>query len=137
MMRHTDRGTGSRTTGARAKASARERGAWAEELACRFLSRHGLALAARNFRCRRGEIDLVMQDSDTLVFVEVRYRGRSDFGTPAESVNEVKQRKLIAAAELYLVRHRRQTPPCRFDVVSITPCEGRAKIEWIRDAFRA
>lgn len=108
-------------------------GAEAEALACRHLERAGLRVVARNYRCPRGEIDLVMDDHGTRVFVEVRYRRSSRFGSPAESVDPRKQSRLLDAARHYLLAHREE-PACRFDVVAITPDHG---VEWLRDAFRA
>jgi len=102
-----------------------------EEHACVFLQRQGLRLIDRNYRCRRGEVDLIMLDSDTLVFVEVRYRQSSRFGTAVETVGTRKQASLSAAASHYLA-HCRKQPPCRFDVVGI---DGNQRIEWIKNAF--
>jgi putative endonuclease len=102
-----------------------------ESLAADFLARHGLQLVARNHRCRLGEIDLVMREGGTLVFVEVRYRGSSRYGTPAETVDGRKQRRLIAAAGHYLQANP-SVLPCRFDVVAIS---GQDRIEWIKNAF--
>jgi putative endonuclease len=103
----------------------------AESCAADFLQARGLKLVARNWRCRFGEIDLVMQDGATLVFVEVRLRSRSDFGGAAASVTPAKQKKLLAAARQYLATLK-TLPPCRFDVVALT---GSAAPEWIKDAF--
>lgn len=102
-----------------------------ERLAGAFLERHGLRLVTRNYRCRRGEIDLVMREADTLVFVEVRFRASDRFGTPAESVDAHKQRRLAAAAAHFL-QHHPSTLPCRFDVLAVS---GNDRIDWIRDAF--
>ena len=106
-------------------------GAAKERLAERFLVEQGLRLVARNHRCRYGEIDLVMRDAETLVFVEVRYRRSSRFGTPAETVDRRKQRRLITAARHYLYLHPCPLP-CRFDVLGIG---GRDEIQWVRHAF--
>jgi putative endonuclease len=106
----------------------------AESLACARLEGAGLRLLCRNYRCPRGEIDLVMEDRGTLVFVEVRYRRSSMFGSAAESVNERKQSRLLAAAQHYLM-HNQQDAPCRFDVVALDGTEN-PKMEWLRDAFR-
>ena len=103
----------------------------AESRAEAFLKTQGLKLVARNWRCRFGEIDLVMQDGPTLVFVEVRLRSRSDFGGAAASVTPAKQKKLLAAARQYLGALK-TLPPCRFDVVALN---GGAAPEWIRNAF--
>ena len=102
-----------------------------ERLAADFLSGQGLRLIARNHRCRFGEIDLVMGDGATLVFVEVRYRGSSRYGSPAETVDLHKQRRLAAAAGHYLQVHP-SVLPCRFDVVAIG---GQDQIQWFKNAF--
>ena len=102
-----------------------------ESIACAYLEGRGLRLVERNYRCRRGEIDLVMRESQTLVFVEVRYRRSSRFVSPAETVDVHKQRRLAAAAADYLQRNPSKLP-CRFDVLAMT---GEDRIDWIRDAF--
>jgi len=103
----------------------------AERLACTHLKKGGLRLLKRNYRCRRGEIDLVMREGDILVFVEVRFRASPRFGTPAETVNIHKQRRLAAAAAHYL-RHHPTKLACRFDVVAVS---DNNHIDWIRNAF--
>ena len=108
------------------------RGARAEELARAHLERAGLKLLGRNYRCPQGEIDLVMADGDTLVFVEVRFRASAAFGSAAETVDARKRARVIAAAQHYLLAHPADRP-CRFDVVA---GDGNAPIEWLRDAFR-
>lgn len=102
-----------------------------ERLAETHLLRGGLTLVARNHRCRYGEIDLVMRDGDSLVFVEVRYRRSSRYGSAADTVDRRKQQRLIKAAGHYL-QHNPTTRPCRFDVVAIS---GDDQIQWIRNAF--
>lgn len=116
-----------------ADASHLARGAQAEALAAQFLERHGLAILARNFRTRRGEIDLVARDGDTLVFVEVRLRARSDFGGAAASVTARKQQRIVAAALAWLARLRRE-PPCRFDAILLDRLDPDA-IVWERDVI--
>ncbi len=112
-------------------------GAAAEAQGQAFLERAGLRLVERNYRCRQGEIDLVMQQGDTLVFVEVRYRRRNDFGTAAESVGSAKQRRLVKAADHFLQsRWNGPAPRCRFDVLAISGKDTQ-NIEWIADAFQA
>ena len=91
-------------------------GARAEALAAEYLERQGLTVLERNFRTRRGEIDLVMRDGAMLVFVEVRLRTSSAYGGAAASITPRKQARLIAAAQVYLARLGRE-PPCRFDAV--------------------
>ena len=104
----------------------------AEAHAERFLESQGLKRVARNWRCRFGEIDLIMRDQHTLVFVEVRMRSSANFGGAAASVTPGKQSKLLAAAKLYL-RNLAELPPCRFDVVALTDSGG--KPEWVQNAF--
>lgn len=106
------------------------KGAAGESAAAEYLAERGLAVVARNFRVKGGEIDLVCRDGATVVFVEVRLRSRSDFGGAAASIDARKQARLILAARHWLARHGE--PPCRFDCVLI---EG-GRIEWVRDAFR-
>jgi putative endonuclease len=108
------------------------RGQAAETLAADYLIGQGLAILHRNFRCRFGEIDLIARDGDAVVFVEVRMRGRGDFGGAAESITAAKRGRLVKAAGFYLSGQRR-TPRCRFDAVLVSGPEAR--IEWIRDAF--
>ena len=107
-------------------------GAARERQARAHLEHGGLLFVDANYHCRLGEIDLIMRDGTTLVFVEVRYRASDRFGTPAETVTRAKQRRLQAAAGHYLQAHP-SNAPCRFDVVAIG---GEHRIEWIRDAFR-
>lgn len=106
-------------------------GAEAEALAAALLESHGCVVRARNFRCRMGEIDLVVDDAGTLVFVEVRKRAHSRFGGAGESITAAKQARLVAAARAYLSRLATE-PPCRFDAVLV---DGRQQARWIRDAF--
>jgi len=118
--------------------SAREKGLQAEAFACQFLLERGLTLVTRNYRTRRGEIDLIMQDGETLVFVEVRARSRSRFMHAAETIDSQKQRRLIHAGRCYL-RDNNLTERiiCRFDVVLLSGEPGNQKAEWITDAFEA
>jgi putative endonuclease len=101
-----------------------------EDRALAYLQGHGLILVERNFRCRQGEIDLVMRQGEALVFVEVRKRADRRFGGASASVNAAKQARISAAATFYLQRFA-QPPVCRIDVVAI---DG-AELEWIPDAF--
>lgn len=105
----------------------------AEHLAALFLQRQCLILVEKNYRCRFGEIDLIMRDGATLVFVEVRMRSSNSFGGAAASITTTKQGKLIRAARHYL-SGLATTPPCRFDAVLLTGAHN-PEIEWIRDAF--
>ncbi len=108
-----------------------QKGNDAEALAADFLTRSGLVLVDTKFRCKGGEIDLIMKDGEQLVFVEVRYRKGTRFGTAVESVDRRKQRKLTLAAQYYLQSNEADLP-CRFDVVGIS---GNGAVEWVRDAF--
>ena len=109
-------------------------GGAAEAAAAQFLARQGLTLTCSNYRCRMGEIDLVLRDGPTIVFVEVRLRTNPAFGGAAESIGPRKRARIIAAARHYL--SARQDLPCRFDVVLLDRLEP-PRIEWIRDAFSA
>lgn len=111
-----------------------------EDLACRHLESQGLALLERNYRCRAGEIDLVMLEGATLVLVEVRSRTSAAHGSAAATVGARKQRRFILAARhLMLTRPHYRRLAARFDVVAIdpSPAGGPAQLTWIRDAFRA
>jgi putative endonuclease len=105
-------------------------GGAAEDRAAQFLASRGLAIVARNFRTRLGEIDLIAREGATLVFVEVRLRASDAFGGAAASIGPRKQRRIAAAARLYLARLGAE-PPCRFDVVTLEDREPT----WMRAAF--
>ena len=118
------------------------RGNLAESAARDALLRAGLREVASNANYRGGELDLVMldpgRDSDTLVFVEVRYRSSAAFGGGAASVDIGKRRKLVHAAQSFLGQHRQYSNlPCRFDVVEADGDPQAPRINWLRDAFRA
>ena len=110
-----------------------------EAAAERFLKRRGYKVLARGNRLRPGELDLVMLDGRTIVFVEVKTRQSQEAGHPAEAVDEKKQRRLTRLAVTFLKRHKLLEYPGRFDVVAITWPEGRGRpqIEHFRDAFPA
>lgn len=114
-----------------------QQGAAAEQAACDYLIAQGLKLEQRNYRCRGGELDLVMRQGDTLVFVEVRYRSNPRFGGAAASIDTAKQRKLLLAATTFLAEHRLSNHPCRFDVVTVTPHNGELDLQWIPNAIEA
>lgn len=112
--------------------SAKQRqGRAGEEQALAHLAAAGLLLVERNFRCRGGEIDLVMRDGPSLVFVEVRQRASASHGGAAASVTPAKQRRLVLAAQLYLQRLP-AVPPCRFDVVAI----DAGRLSWLRNVMQ-
>jgi putative endonuclease len=105
-------------------------GRLAEERALVYLQQQGLVCVTRNYACRFGEIDLVMQEGPVLVFVEVRWRTNPHFGGAAASVSLAKQQRIWRTAEHYLMRYRSQ-PACRFDVVAI---DGEI-LSWLRAAI--
>ena len=109
-------------------------GQQAEDKAARFLEKRGLHVLARNFRCRGGEIDLVCRDGKVLVFVEVRLRRNAAYGGAAASVTPTKQRRIILAAQHYLMTHSLANSDCRFDCVLLNDVSAN-HIEWLRDAF--
>jgi putative endonuclease len=107
------------------------RGAAAEALAAEFLATRGLAIVARNYRCRGGEIDLIARDRELLVFVEVRLRTGKAFGGAAASITPVKRLRLERAARHYLAGLG-SFPPCRFDAVLLDALDSK-RIEWLVD----
>lgn len=112
----------------------KQRGDDAEALAAAYLEAQGLSLLQRNYHCRFGEIDLVMKQNDTIVFVEVRMRSHTAFGGAAASITASKQQKLIRTAEHFLQQHGNAA--CRFDAILMNALDS-SQIEWIRDAFSA
>ncbi|MDO9011169.1 MAG: YraN family protein [Gallionella sp.] len=110
-------------------------GAQAERWAAEYLQQQGLKPVTQNYRSRFGEIDLIMQDGVTLVFVEVRQRSSASFGGAAASIDHHKQQRLIRTAQHYLANLNR-LPPCRFDVVLMDDANGR-NAEWLKNAFDA
>lgn len=114
-----------------------EWGRWAEETAYHYLIQHGLTLIQRNYRYRGGEIDLVMQDERTLIFIEVRYRASNRFGSSAESIDNRKQQRIYQTAEHYIQNHHNcEQWACRFDAVLISGRPPHSTIEWIQNAFQ-
>jgi putative endonuclease len=118
------------------QSTTKQKGDAAEDRALLYLQTQGLQLIHRNYRTPGrggGEIDLIMREEDgTLVFVEVRKRRNTRHGGALASVTTVKQRRIIFAARLYLTKLR-QTPPCRFDVVT----EDGDDMQWFKAAFDA
>jgi putative endonuclease len=115
----------------KAKAAHLLRGESAEEQAHNFLVDKGLKPVSRNFRCKQGELDLIMTDQQTLVIVEVRFRKTDKYGSAAESITRAKQSRIIAATHVYLASQKTDCP-IRFDVVAIS---GNGNIDWIQNAF--
>lgn len=117
--------------------SLREKGFAAEDYARDYLEQQGLTLRDRNYRCKAGEIDLIMQDKDSVVFIEVRFRHKQNHGSSAETVTYFKQKKLIQTALMYLQEKQLwEKVPCRFDVVAITLIEDKPQVDWIKNAFQ-
>lgn len=110
-------------------------GKLAEQWAAQYLQQQGLQPVAQNYRSRFGEIDLIMQDGRTLVFIEVRLRRSADFGGAAASIDGHKQQRIIRTAQQYLASLA-HTPPCRFDVVLMDDAQGK-QAQWLRNAFEA
>jgi putative endonuclease len=114
----------------------RAAGAVFEQRACSELERAGLKLLVRNYTTRYGELDLIMRDGDTIVFVEVRHRLRAGHGDAAASVTTTKQTRLIQTAELWRAAHPQHAHrDCRFDVVSYDGPVDNAQMNWLRGAF--
>ncbi len=107
------------------------RGESAERQACLFLVKQGLKLVARNFRCKQGELDLIMHDQQTLVIVEVRFRKTDKYGGAVESITRTKQSRIMAATQIYLSKHKINSA-IRFDVVALS---ANNHIDWIKNAF--
>ena len=107
-----------------------------EAAALQFLLRHGLNLITKNYRCQYGEIDLVMGDGNTLVFIEVRYRQYAQFGGSASSITAKKQKKIMNTA-LDFLQHHKTDAASRFDVIAMSPSETKIPytIDWIQNAF--
>jgi len=113
-------------------------GADAENIAFRYLKQQGLIPVRRNFQCRLGELDLIMQDERCLVIVEVRFRGSNSFVAAGLTVDRRKQQKIIRTTAMFLAWNERfANSPIRFDVLGINAdAHGEQTIEWIKDAFR-
>lgn len=118
-------------------ASPYQAGQAAENQALEFLQGQGLRLLTRNWRCKGGELDLVMLDADTVVFVEVRYRLHASFGGALGSIDGRKQKRLVLAASLFLQKEPRwAAQPCRFDVVALQGSHHAGRpLQWLKNAF--
>ena len=108
-----------------------------EQLAANFLGLQGLLLQTCNFQNRRGEIDLIMTENDTWVFVEVKYRKNSHFGGALAAVSVKKQQKIKQCAEFYLQQAglNEYNTPCRFDVIAMQGDINKPEITWLKNAF--
>ncbi|MGH1541837.1 MAG: YraN family protein [Arenicella sp.] len=111
------------------------KGQIAEKLALNFLEKRGLKLVQQNFHCRFGEIDIIMQDQQTLVFVEVKFRQSTDYGHPLESITADKLTKLKKTASYYLMKNKLDAVACRFDVLGLSGDLSTPTINWIKNAL--
>jgi putative endonuclease len=114
-----------------------ELGRMGEEIAKRFLHSRGYRILDTNYRSRSGEIDIICQNRDTVIFVEVKTRTSETFGAPAEAVNTRKQERLRRLAQEYLINHKLESWPVRFDILSLLfrPQDRDIQIEHITGAF--
>lgn len=120
------------------KRSSHQQGKKAEQHALRYLKKQGLQLIKHNFHSRRGEIDLIMRQGESIVFIEVRKRSNTSHGGALESISQQKQQRIIHTAHYYLQQHpKHANQPCRFDVIAIEGVEKQEKIQWIQNAFQA
>jgi putative endonuclease len=110
-------------------------GAQAELLAAQYLQQQGLKLIEQNYRSRFGEIDLIMRDGTTVVFIEVRLRQHTGFGGAVASIDARKQKRIIRTAQQFLAGLVR-VPPCRFDAVLLDNARG-SSMQWLKNAFDA
>ena len=114
-------------------------GQFGEDAACRFLKRRGYRIVERNYSCRFGEVDIIARDRHYIIFAEVKLRKNADFGAAREFVTPTKQRRVVAAAELWLMRHRTELQP-RFDVIEVYApngtSTGKPEINHIEDAYQ-
>lgn len=111
-------------------------GKWAEQRACRYLCEQGLHLLKNNYQSFKGEIDLIMQDRDDIVFIEVRSKSRIDYGSALESIHRKKQSRIINTAVYFLqTQGWLHKVNYRFDVVSLEFIADKWKIEWMKNAF--
>lgn len=110
----------------------------AEKAAKTYLEKQGLLFIESNYRCKLGEIDLIMREKTQLVFVEVRYRKQTNFGSAVETINQRKQKKVINTAHFYLQnQHSLKNLNCRFDVIGVTGTQTAFEFQWISNAFDA
>lgn len=113
--------------------SPRNKGQWYEQQARAYLEQHGLLFIAANYHCRQGELDLIMQDQDTIVFVEVRYRASTKFGGAIASITSAKQKKIRHTARYFLLNHgiNEAHQACRFDFVIYE----NEQCQWLKNVF--
>jgi putative endonuclease len=108
------------------------RGLQAEEQAAQYLKKQGILIVERNYRCKGGEIDLIAKQGKQIIFVEVRSRLSSEFGSAADSITHRKQQRIILAARRYLLSYP-SVPICRFDAILF----DAGKLTWLKNCFQA
>ncbi len=114
-----------------------DKGQQTEQACCRYLQQQGLKLVEKNYRTRGGEIDLIMRDQNTLVFVEVRYRNSRAYGGAVESVNYSKQQRILKTAQHYCQQYNIDQP-IRIDIVGMQTGQGKQyEFEWVKNALQA
>ena len=119
-----------------AQLSSVRRGMLAEEQALQYLLQRGLVMVERNFRCRYGEIDLIMRDNNTIIFVEVRSRKSDAFLDPMESIDYAKRNKLIRASELFMQKLTMANEyDWRFDVITLNGAPPDVRVNWLKAAL--
>lgn len=119
------------------RAKRAETGALAEDGACRLLKKHNLKILQQNYRSRFGEIDIIALSEQHLVFVEVRYRQNTSYGSAAETVTRAKQKRIISTARHFLSRGDFNELPCRFDVIEASSDKsGKLQFNWLTNAFQ-
>ncbi len=114
---------------------AQRRGTDGEEIARQYLEGEGYAILETNFRFRRGEIDIVAEDGEFLVFCEVKSRESGEYGAPEYAITTEKRQKIRRMAEGYLLVNSIREHPCRFDVVTILMDGNKAVLNHMRNAF--
>lgn len=115
----------------------KEIGRFGEDTASKYLEESGYTILDRNFKCKSGEIDIIARDGNYIVFVEVKTRSGSFYGTPGEAVNELKQHKIIKVSETYIMKRKLFNYDFRFDVIEIVIDKAKnASIKLIKDAFQ-
>jgi len=117
--------------------STQNKGKVTEEFAKNYLEQHGLIFIDSNVHCRQGEIDLIMRDDDTFVFVEVKYRKNNHFGGAISAVSQSKQQKIkhCVAFFLHKANLNEYNTPCRFDVIALEGNINQPEITWLKNAF--
>ena len=117
-----------------------QKGQYAENLALNYLQEQGLTRLQENFSCKHGEIDLIMRDNEFIVFIEVRYRKKTQFGHPLETINYAKQKKIIKTIQFFLIKNPQFNQlACRIDAVALNSQDQsrQVQIDWIKNAIQA